>query len=123
MKDFSNFQEKTLKEMQVELDDYIAQFKKGYFPPMSQMVRMSEEVGELSREVMHVYGEKQKKENEPNGSISEELGDVLVVVMLLANSLNIDLTDTFEKNMEKFYKRDTYRFERVDEETSAFENE
>ena len=48
--------------MQTEVDDYIQQFKTGYFSPLGQMARLTEEVGELAREVNHYYGEKQKKQ-------------------------------------------------------------
>ena len=61
------------------------------------MARLTEEVGELAREVNHTYGEKQKA-SEPVNSVAEELGDVLFVTMIMANSLNIDLTEVFEKH-------------------------
>ncbi|HFC9336186.1 TPA: nucleotide pyrophosphohydrolase, partial [Enterococcus faecium] len=96
-------------------DEYIQQFKVGYFSPLAQMARLTEEVGELAREVNHTYGEKSKKASEPVNSVAEELGDVLFVTMIMANSLNIDLTEVFEKNMEKFNQRDHNRFERKDE--------
>lgn len=46
--------------------------------------------------------------------MAEELGDVLFVTMIMANSLDIDLTEVFEENMAKFNQRDAYRFERKD---------
>ncbi|MBO0432191.1 nucleotide pyrophosphohydrolase [Enterococcus sp. DIV0660C] len=106
--------ERTLRSMQVEVDEYIQQFKVGYFSPLAQMARLTEEVGELAREVNHSYGEKAKKKTEKENSVAQELGDVLFVTMIMANSLDIDLTETFEKNMEKFNRRDHYRFERKD---------
>lgn len=105
---------RSLYSMQQEVDEYIQQFKVGYFSPLAQMARLTEEVGELAREVNHTYGEKSKKASEPVNSVAEELGDVLFVTMIMANSLNIDLTDVFEKNMEKFNQRDHNRFERKD---------
>ena len=48
--------ERSLKSMQKEVDDYIQQFKVGYFSPLAQMARLTEEVGELAREVNHTYG-------------------------------------------------------------------
>lgn len=105
---------RSLYSMQQEVDEYIQQFKVGYFSPLAQMARLTEEVGELAREVNHTYGEKSKKASEPVNSVAEELGDVLFVTMIMANSLNIDLTDVFEKNMEKFNHRDHNRFERKD---------
>ena len=106
---------RSLYSMQQEVDEYIQQFKVGYFSPLDQMARLTEEVGELAREVNHTYGEKSKKASEPVNSVAEELGDVLFVTMIMANSLNIDLTEVFEKNMEKFNQRDHNRFERKDE--------
>ena len=106
---------RSLYSMQQEVDEYIQQFKVGYFSPLAQMARLTEEVGELAREVNHTYGEKSKKASEPVNSVAEELGDVLFVTMIMANSLNIDLTEVFEKNMEKFNHRDHNRFERKDE--------
>ena len=105
---------RSLYSMQQEVDEYIQQFKVGYFSPLAQLARLTEEVGELAREVNHTYGEKSKKASEPVNSVAEELGDVLFVTMIMANSLNIDLTDVFEKNMEKFNHRDHNRFERKD---------
>ena len=106
---------RSLYSMQQEVDEYIQQFKVGYFSPLAQMARLTEEVGELAREVNHTYGEKSKKASEPVNQVAEELGDVLFVTMIMANSLNIDLTEVFEKNMEKFNQRDHNRFERKDE--------
>ena len=106
---------RSLYSMQQEVDEYIQQFKVGYFSPLAQMARLTEEVGGLAREVNHTYGEKSKKASEPVNSVAEELGDVLFVTMIMANSLNIDLTEVFEKNMEKFNQRDHNRFERKDE--------
>lgn len=106
---------RSLYSMQQEVDEYIQQFKVGYFSPLAQMARLTEEVGELAREVNHTYGEKSKKASEPVNSVAEELGDVLFVTMIMANSLNIDLTEVFEKNMGKFNQRDHNRFERKDE--------
>lgn len=107
-------EKRSLYSMQQEVDEYIQQLKVGYFSPLAQLARLTEEVGELAREVNHTYGEKSKKASEPDNSVAEELGDVLFVTMIMANSLNIDLTDVFEKNMEKFNHRDYNRFERKD---------
>lgn len=105
---------KTMQNMQKNVDAYIAQFKQGYFSPLAQMARLTEEVGELAREVNHHYGEKQKKKEEPPKEIKEELGDVLVVLITMANSLDVDLTQSFEQVMKKFNERDKNRFERKD---------
>lgn len=52
---------KNMKMLQQEVDTYISQFKEGYFPPMELLARLTEELGELSREVQHKYGTKKKR--------------------------------------------------------------
>ncbi|HLS06600.1 MAG TPA: nucleotide pyrophosphohydrolase, partial [Bacillota bacterium] len=53
-----------LQQLQDEVDQYISQFEEGYFSPLSLIARLSEEVGELAREINHHYGEKPKKDTE-----------------------------------------------------------
>lgn len=106
---------KTMHDMQEEVDDFISQFKVGYFSPLALMARMTEETGELAREINHYYGEKQKKETEDEKSLTEEMGDVLYVLITMANSLDIDLDEAFDMVMKKFNSRDKNRFERIDE--------
>lgn len=107
--------EKNLSTIQQEVDDYIQQFKSGYFSPLGQLARLTEEVGELAREVNHHYGEKRKKVSEDNKELNEELGDTLFVIVSLANSLDIDLTEAFDLTMKKFNERDANRFERKEQ--------
>lgn len=107
-----------MEEMQKIVDDYIGQFKTGYFTPLGSMARMTEEVGELAREINHYHGEKQKKESEDEKEIAEELADVLFVLITMANAMDVDLTEAFERIMDKFQTRDKNRFERIDEEIS-----
>ena len=78
---------KSLNQMQKEVDDYISQFKAGYFSPLANLARLTEEVGELAREINHYYGEKQKKPTEEENSVKAELGDNLFVLLCIANSL------------------------------------
>lgn len=108
---------KSLEAMQKEVDAYIQQFQAGYFSPLGQLARMTEEIGELAREINHAYGEKAKKDNEKIGTVAEELGDVLISTVIMANALSIDLTQVFEQNMQKFYQRDAFRFARKDGQT------
>ncbi len=106
---------KTMKDMQKEVDAYIGQFKEGYFSPLAMVARLTEEMGELAREVNHYYGEKPKKTTEKERSIEEELGDVLFVMICMANSLNIDLETAHNIVMDKFNTRDKDRWTRIDE--------
>lgn len=103
---------RSLSDMQKEVDTYISQFKTGYFSPLANLARLTEEVGELAREINHYHGEKKKKASEAENAIEAELGDNLFVLLCLANSLNIDMTKSFNQTMKKFNKRDKNRFER-----------
>ncbi|CAM3945179.1 nucleotide pyrophosphohydrolase [Cohnella lubricantis] len=107
-------QEKSLAELQREVDAYITQFKEGYFSPLALLARIVEEVGELSREINHQYGEKPKKPDEEENSIEMELGDVLFIVLCFANSLGIDLTEAHDRVMHKFNTRDANRWTKKD---------
>lgn len=111
----NSMEAKTMKDMQKEVDAYIGQFKEGYFSPLAMMARLTEEMGELAREVKHYYGEKPKKTTEKERSIEEELGDVLFVMICMANSLNIDLETAHNIVMNKFNTRDKDRWTRIDE--------
>lgn len=102
--------DKSLAEMQREVDRYISQFKEGYFSPLAMLARMTEEVGELAREVNHTFGEKPKKTDEPDNSIELELGDIMFITICFANALGIDLTEAHNKVMHKFNTRDADRW-------------
>ncbi len=103
-----------MKQLQEEVDTYIGQFKEGYFSPLALLARLTEELGELAREVNHYYGEKPKKDTETQKSMAEETGDLLFVMICLANSLNIDLEDAHNTVMDKFNTRDKDRWTRID---------
>ncbi|PZE21924.1 nucleotide pyrophosphohydrolase [Paenibacillus xerothermodurans] len=107
---------RSLQELQLEVDQYISQFKEGYFSPLAMLARMSEEVGELAREVNHEFGEKPKKPSEEANSIELELGDILFITICFANSLGIDLTEAHDKIMHKFRTRDADRWTKVNTE-------
>jgi NTP pyrophosphatase (non-canonical NTP hydrolase) len=102
--------ERTLADIQRDVDAYISQFKEGYFSPLSMLARMTEEVGELAREVNHQFGEKPKKRDEDDNTIEMELGDILFIVTCFANSLGIDMTEAHRKVMDKFNTRDVGRW-------------
>ncbi len=107
---------KTMKELQSEVDQYIGQFKEGYFSPLAMLARLTEELGELAREVNHYYGEKPKKSSETEKAMEEEIGDLLFVLICLANSLNIDLEQAHDYVMNKFNTRDKDRWTRINQE-------
>ncbi|TFE03227.1 nucleotide pyrophosphohydrolase [Jeotgalibacillus sp. R-1-5s-1] len=107
--------EKTIVDMQKEVDDYIGQFKEGYFSPLAMLARMSEELGELAREINHHYGEKPKKKTEDESTIEEELGDLLFVLTCFANEQGISLENAHNRVMKKFTTRDKDRWTKKEE--------
>ncbi|WP_409293359.1 nucleotide pyrophosphohydrolase [Peribacillus sp. SCS-37] len=102
-----------MQQLQDEVDQYIGQFKEGYFSPLAMLARMAEELGELAREVNHHYGEKPKKSSENEKAIEEEAGDMLFVLICFANSLGISLEEAHDRVMEKFRTRDKDRWTRI----------
>ena len=95
---------------QKEVHEWISRFEEGYWKPLSMLARVTEEVGELARELNHRYGEKPKKTNEPGQEVEEEIADILFVLLALANSLEVDLDEAFAKVMNKYRTRDGERW-------------
>lgn len=78
-----------LREAQSEVDASI-QALGGYWPPLANLARLFEECGELARAVNQAHGPKRIKPGETQAAMQEELGDVLYVLLVLANSLDVD---------------------------------
>jgi NTP pyrophosphatase (non-canonical NTP hydrolase) len=102
----------SLRAAQQTVDRWIGQYKEGYFSPLTNLARLTEEVGELAREINHRFGEKTKKRDEAEGSLAMELADILFVVICIANSQGIDLDQAFEAMMQKVTARDADRWTR-----------
>src|SRR3954470_8850131 len=101
-----------LRDVQRQVDAYISQFKEGYFPPLVNLARLTEEVGELAREINHRYGPKTKKPDEPEQDVALELADIVFVCVVLANQMGVDLQDAIERTLTKYEVRDANRWER-----------
>jgi NTP pyrophosphatase (non-canonical NTP hydrolase) len=102
---------RTLREMQQEVDFLIKdEWHSHYWSPLSSLARLTEEVGELAREINHHYGEKPKKAGEQERAVAGEMGDILFILASLANSLDIDLDGAFSEVMAKYRQRDTQRW-------------
>ncbi len=101
-----------MNKMQKEVDEWVSQYKLGYFKPLESLACLTEEVGELAREFNHRWGPKKKKETEDKKEIEDELGDILFVIICLANSMDIDLDVSFKKTMSKLHHRDDDRWEK-----------
>jgi NTP pyrophosphatase (non-canonical NTP hydrolase) len=94
------------------VDAYITQFAEGYWPPLTNLARLVEEVGELARELNHRYGHKTKKQDEPEQDLALELADILFVLIAIANEQKIDLEEAFHRVLEKYDVRDAGRWTR-----------
>lgn len=101
-----------MKKIQKRVDDWVQQYKVPYWKPLEIMARITEETGELARELNHRFGPKKKKSHEDKKEVGEEIGDVIFSLTCLANSLNIDLEKSFDYVMEKCYNRDKERFDK-----------
>lgn len=102
----------TIRGAQEAVDAWIGQFKEGYWPPLANLTRLIEEVGELARELNHRYGPKKKRPDEPEQDLALELADVLFVIITIANEQGIDLEDALLRVLEKYRTRDSDRWER-----------
>lgn len=99
-----------MQAMQREIDEMMSGFATGYFSPLANLARLTEEVGELAREINHYYGEKPKRPDEAPGSLALELGDILFVVGCIANSTGVNLDEAFAATMDKYRRRDAGRW-------------
>ncbi len=99
-----------IREVQEMCDEWIRTIGKGYFSPLTNMVLLTEEVGELARVMARTYGDQVAKEGDLRKSLAEELADVFWVTVCLANQTGVDLTEAFEAGMEKRRTRDRNRF-------------
>lgn len=105
----------SFREAQDAVDRWISQYEEGYFSPLTNLARLTEEVGELAREINHHFGQKPKRPDEAPGSIALELADILFVLIALANEQRVDLQAAFEQVLEKYRTRDADRWTRRDD--------
>ena len=97
-----------IKDLQIQVDDWINQYGVRYFNELTNMAILTEEVGELARVMSRIYGEQSFKENDKN-NIGEELADIFFVVLCIANQTNTDLNLEFQKKMKLKSIRDKKR--------------
>src|SRR4051794_21992169 len=102
----------SLAEHQRRVDVWVSQFEEGYFHPLTNLARLTEEVGELAREVNHRFGQKTKKQHEPEGDLAMEMADIIFVLICMANREGIDLDEAFARMMAKVGVRDRDRWTR-----------
>jgi len=99
----------TLQEAQNIVDNWIKTYGVRYFSELTNMTILTEEVGELARIIARTYGDQSFKRSDMDKNLGDEMADILWVLICLANQTGIDLTDAFEKNLEKKNLRDKER--------------
>ncbi len=102
----------SLSESQRRVHEWVSRYEEGYFHPLTNLARLTEEVGELAREINHRFGQKTKKQEEPEGDLAMEMADILFVLICMANREGIDLQAAFDRMMEKVESRDRERWTR-----------
>jgi NTP pyrophosphatase (non-canonical NTP hydrolase) len=104
----------TIEQAQQQVDQWIKTVGVRYFNELTNLGILMEEVGELSRLMVRQYGEQSFKESDKGKELSDEMADVLWVLICLANQTGVDLTQALEKNFEKKNIRDVNRHKNND---------
>ena len=99
----------TINDAQLQVDQWIKTSGVRYFNELTNMAILTEEVGEVARLMSRIFGEQSFKESDREKELSDELADVLWVLICIANQTGVDLQDAFEKNMQKKSLRDADR--------------
>ena len=99
----------TIQEAQQKVDEWIKTVGVRYFGELTNLGVLMEEVGELSRLMVRIYGEQSFKETDKGKELADEMADVLWVLLCLANQTHVDLTAALLKNFEKKNSRDATR--------------
>ncbi len=99
----------TIKEAQKRVDDWIKTHGVRYFNELTNMAMLTEEVGEVARIIAREYGEQSFKASDEKKVLSDEMADVLFVLICLANQTGVDLSEALENNLQKKTSRDHKR--------------
>lgn len=103
------FMEITIEQAQRQVDEWIRTYGVHYFSELTNMVLLTEEVGEMARIIARTYGEQSFKESDRQKNLADEMADVLWVLICLANQTGVNLTEAFVRNIEKKTQRDSTR--------------
>ncbi len=99
----------TLQEVQNTVDRWIKENGVRYYNELTNLGILMEEVGEVSRLMVRIYGEQSFKDSDESQDLGDEMADVLFVLVCLANQTGINLTEALKKNLDKKTKRDKER--------------
>lgn len=96
-----------LTAVQQRVDAWAKRYWGGeYWPPLANLARLVEEVGEVARAVNQQHGAKRVKPDEAGADIGAELADALFALVCIANSSGVDLQRAFDAALEKYRVRD-----------------
>lgn len=99
----------TIQQAQQDVDTWVRGAGVRYLNELTNLGILMEEVGELSRLMVRKYGEQSFKESDKGKELSDEMADVLWVLICLANQTGVDLAEALKKNFEKKNTRDSER--------------
>jgi NTP pyrophosphatase (non-canonical NTP hydrolase) len=99
----------TVRELQSTVDDWIRSIGVRYFSELTNLAVLMEEVGELARIFARTFGDQSFKKNDPAYNLSDEMADVLFVLVCLANQTGVDLEAAIRENLAKKTARDATR--------------
>ncbi|MCU0397165.1 MAG: nucleotide pyrophosphohydrolase [Cyclobacteriaceae bacterium] len=99
----------TIEQAQQQVDQWIKTVGVRYFNELTNMAMLTEEVGELARIIARRYGEQSEKESDKDKDLGDEMADVFWVLICLANQTSVNLTEAFQRNLEKKNLRDKDR--------------
>ena len=99
----------TLAQAQAAVDEWITTTGVRYFSELTNLAILTEEVGEVARLIARQYGEQSFKPSDEGRELSDELADVLFVLICLANQTGTDLTEALARNLAKKTQRDATR--------------
>jgi NTP pyrophosphatase (non-canonical NTP hydrolase) len=99
----------TIQEAQAKVDEWIRTVGVRYFSELTNTAILMEEVGELARIMAREYGEQSYKSEDEKVNLSDEMADVLWVLLCLANQTGVDLEEALKQNFLKKSERDSKR--------------
>ena len=99
----------TIRQAQQLVDTWIRTIGVRYFSELTNMAILTEEVGEVARLMSRLYGDQSFKASDSEKQLSDELADVLWVLICIANQTGINLTEALQKNLDKKNTRDATR--------------
>src|SRR5450432_4596167 len=99
----------SIAEAQNMVDEWIRTTGVRYFNELTNIAILTEEVGEVARLMSRIYGDQSFKEIDKDKKLSDELADVLWVILCIANQTGTDLTEALKRNFDKKNIRDASR--------------